>query len=211
MNHVITIGREFGSGGRELGKRLSELLGYAYYDKEIIEEIAKRTQLAESYVHQIVEQKTGVFFPITIGRTLHHVQPVGSDYMLKQYTAVYTEQANVLREMANRSDCIIVGRCADYILKDEDPLRIFVYGDMQHKIERCRQKNEEQKHLSDKEMIRMINRVDKSRAKYYRYYTGQEWGERSNYDLCVNTSTISVKELAEALAQMIKSRYENKK
>ncbi|MBQ8310910.1 MAG: cytidylate kinase-like family protein, partial [Clostridia bacterium] len=107
MNQIITIGREFGSGGRELGKRLSELLGYAYYDKEIIEEIAKRTQLAESYVHQIVEQRAGVFFPITIGRTLQHVHhTAGSDFMLKQYTAVYTEQANVLREMAEKSDCI---------------------------------------------------------------------------------------------------------
>ncbi len=206
MNQIITIGREFGSGGRELGKRLSELLGYAYYDKEIIEEIAKRTQLAESYVHQIVEQQTGVFFPITIGRTLHHVQPIGSDYMLKQYTAVYTEQANVLREMASKSDCIIVGRCADYILKEQNPFRIFVYADMESKIERCRRKAEENEALSNKELCRKILRVDKNRAKYYRYYTGREWGERANYDLCVNTSPVPVKEIAEALAKMIASR-----
>ncbi len=206
MNQIITIGREFGSGGRELGKRLAELLGYAYYDKEIIEEIAKRTQLAESYVHQIVEQKTGVFFPITVGRTLHHVQPVGSDYMLKQYTSVYAEQANVLREMAEKSNCIIVGRCADYILKAHDPLRLFVYADMDSKLERCRRKAEENEGLSDKELRKKIYRVDQNRARYYRYYTGHEWGERANYDLCVNTSSISVKECAEALAQMLKQR-----
>ncbi len=206
MNKIITIGREFGSGGRELGKRLSELLGYAYYDKEIIEEIAKRTQLAESYVHQIVEQRNGVFFPITVGRTLHHVQPVGSDYMLRQYTAVYTEQANVLREMADKSDCIIVGRCADYILKEQEPFRIFVYADMNSKIERCKKKAEENEGLSDKELRKKIRRVDKSRAKYYRYYTGREWGARSGYDLCVNTSSISVKELAETLARMLRER-----
>ncbi len=206
MNQIITIGREFGSGGRELGKRLADLLGYAYYDKEIIEEIAKRTQLAESYVHQIVEQKTGVFFPITVGRTLHHVQPVGSDYMLKQYTSVYTEQANVLREMAEKSDCIIVGRCADYILKAHNPLRLFVYADMDCKLERCRRKAEENEALSDKELRKKMLRVDKNRAKYYRYYTGREWGERANYDLCVNTSSISIKECAEALSQMLKQR-----
>lgn len=206
MNQIITIGREFGSGGRELGKRLSELLGYAYYDKEIIEEIAKRTQLAESYVHQIVEQQTGVFFPITIGRTLHHVHPVGSDYMLRQYTAVYTEQANVLREMAEKSNCIIVGRCADYILKEQKPFRLFVYADMDSKVERCKKKAEDSEGLSDNDLRRKIRRVDKSRAKYYQYYTGHTWGSRANYDLCVNTSTISVKECAEALANMLTQR-----
>ena len=206
MNQVITIGREFGSGGRELGKRLAERLGYAYYDKEIIEEIAKRTQLAESYVHQIVEQKTGVFFPITIGRTLHHVHPVGSDYMLKQYTAVYTEQANVLREMAEKSNCIIVGRCADYILKEHNPLRLFVYADMESKIERCKLKAEEHEGLSDKDLKKKIRRVDRSRAKYYQYYTGRKWGDRSNYDLCINTSAISVKECAEMLVHMLEKR-----
>lgn len=207
MNQIITIGREFGSGGRELGKRLAELLGYAYYDKEIVKEIAKRTQLAESYVHQIVEQRTGVFFPITIGRTLHHVhQTVGSDYMLKHYTAVYTEQANVLREMAEKSNCIIVGRCADYILKEHHPLRLFVYADMKSKVERCKLKADEHEEMTDKQLAKMIKRVDKNRAKYYQYYTGRTWGRRSNYDLCVNTSAISVKECAEMLAHMLDKR-----
>lgn len=207
MNQIITIGREFGSGGRELGKRLAELMGYAYYDKEIIEEIAKRTKLAESYVNQIVEQRTGVFFPITIGRTLHHVHhTAGSDYMLKQYTAVYTEQANVLREMAEKSNCIIVGRCADYILKEHNPLRLFVYADLKSKVERCKLKADEHEGMTDKALAKMIKRVDKNRAKYYQYYTGHTWGNRSNYDLCVNTSAISVKECAEILAHMLDKR-----
>lgn len=199
MNKIITIGREFGSGGRELGKRLSDRLGIAYYDKEIVEEISKRTQLAESYVQQIVEQRSGVFFPITVGRSFH---ATGNDYMLKQYTSVYAEQANVLREMAERSDCIIVGRCADYILKDHKPIRLFIYADMDAKVERCRQKADEHEHLSDKELVQMIRKIDKNRAKYYQYYTGQVWGERANYDLCVNTSAVPIKELAEALAHL---------
>ena len=204
MNRVITIGREFGSGGRELGKRLAELLDCAYYDKEIVEEIAKRTQLAEGYVQQIVEHRSGIFFPITVGRTLHHVHPAGTDYMLKQYTSVYAEQANVLREMAEKSDCIIVGRCADHILKGHDPLRIFVYADMESKIARCRAKSEEDEHLSDKELRKKILAIDKGRAKYYSHYTGKRWGDRSNYDLCVNTSALPVKECAEALAHILK-------
>ena len=199
MNKIITIGREFGSGGRELGKRLADLLDIAYYDKEIIEEISKRTQLAESYVHQIVEQKTGAFFPITVGRTLHSAGP---DYIQRQDTAVYTEQANVLHEMAEKSDCVIVGRCADYILKDLHPIRLFVYANVESKMARCRQKADEHEHLTDRELERLIKKVDKNRARYYGYYTGQEWGNRANYDMCVNKSSIPVKELAEALASL---------
>jgi cytidylate kinase len=199
LNKIITIGREFGSGGRELGKRLSDHLGIAYYDKEIIDEIAKRTQLAEGYVRQVVEQQTALFFPITVGKTFHST---GSDYMLKQLTAVYAEQANVLREMAEKSDCIIVGRCGDYILKDHNPIRLFVYADMDAKVKRCREKADEHENLSDSELIKKIRRVDRDRAKYYRYYTGQEWGNRANYDMCINTSSVPVKELAEALAHL---------
>ena len=201
LNKIITIGREFGSGGRELGKRLADHLGIAYYDKEIIEEISKRTQLAESYVHAIVEQKTSAIIPITVGRSFH---AVGNDYMLKQYTAVYTEQANVLREMAEKSDCIIVGRCADYILKDHTPTRLFVYANMDAKLKRCREKADEHEDLSDRDLKKKILKIDKNRAKYYQYYTGQRWGERTNYDICVNTSAVPVKELAEALAHLLK-------
>ena len=200
MNQIITIGREFGSGGRELGKRLADHLGIAYYDKEIVEEIAKRTKLDEGYLQQIIEQKTNVILPITVGRTLH--ASIGSDYMIRQYTAVYTEQANVLHEMAETSPCVIVGRCADYILKDLSPIRLFVYADIAAKMARCREKADEHEHLSDRELEKMIRRVDKSRAKYYRYYTGQIWGDRANYDMCINTTDISVKELAEALAHL---------
>lgn len=200
MNKIITIGREFGSGGRELGQRLSELLGYAYYDKEIVEEISKRTKLSQDYVHQIVEHRSAVFYPITTGRTLH---TMGSDYMVKQYNAVYAEKANVLREMAEKSDCIIVGRCADYILKDQNPFRVFVYADMPAKIARCRKNAPEHEQLTDKQMQKLITKVDKNRAKYYLHYTGQVWGERENYDLCVNTSISPIDEIAKALAQLI--------
>ena len=203
MNRIITIGREFGSGGRELGKRLSELLGYAYYDKEIINEIARRTSLAESYVQQVIEHKEKNFFPITVARTLH---PVIGTLPNDLVTTVYTEQANVIREMAEKSDCIIIGRCADYILSEFQPLRLFVYSDMNAKIVRCRQKSEDGNGLSDRQLEKQIRQVDKSRARYYNYYTGQKWGDHENYDLCINTSSIAVKECAEMLAHMLDKR-----
>lgn len=208
MNQIITIGREFGSGGREFGKRLAEELGIAYYDREIMEEISKRTQLAESYIHHIVEGAPGIYYPITVGKTLHGAEP---DYLLRQYASVYAEQANTIRDMAERSDCVIVGRCADYILRDRDPLRIFIYADMGSKLRRCREKSHEDDALTDKQLARKIRHVDRNRARYYEYYTGCKWGDRVNYDLMVNTSAMSVKAAVHSLAELLRIEQEEMK
>ena len=202
MNKIITVGRQFGSGGREFGKRLAEELGYAYYDREIMQEIAKRTQLAEEYIRQIVEQRPSYHFPITVGRTLHGGT---SDFLMHQQTSVYAEQVNTLREMAKTSDCVIVGCCADYILRDLKPTRIFIYADMEARTERCRNRGGEEASLSDKQLKRKILSVDRNRGKYYRYYTGQVWGNRNNYDFCINTSHTVIKSAAHALAVMMQS------
>lgn len=207
MNQIITIGREFGSGGREFGKRLAEELGYAYYDREIMEEISKRTQLAESYIHHIVEGAPGVYYPITVGKTLHAAEP---NYLLRQYTSVYAEQANTIRDMAEKSDCVIVGRCADYILREQHPLRIFIYSDMASKLARCREKTHEDDALTDKQLARKIRKVDRNRSRYYTYYTGQKWGDRTNYDLMINTSTLSVKGAVHSLAELLRHEAEEK-
>lgn len=199
-NRIITIGREFGSGGREFGKRLAEELGIAYYDREIMEEISKRTQLAESYIHHIVEGAPGIYYPITIGKTMHGAEP---DYLLRQYTSVYAEQTNTIRDMAEKSDCVIVGRCADYILRDKHPLRLFIYAGMPSKLKRCREKSHEDDALNDRRLARRIRRVDRNRARYYEYYTGNKWGERINYDLMINTSNVSIKESVHSLVALL--------
>ncbi len=202
MNRIITIGRQFGSGGREFGKRLAEELGVPYYDREIMEEIARRTQLAEGYVRQIMDQRPGACFPITIGRTLH--AGAGHDYLLRQMTTVFAEQANAIREMAERSDCVIVGRCADRILREMNPIRIFVYADMEFRLNRCWRKATEEEHLNRRQLERKIREVDRVRSKYYRYYTGQTWGDRTNYDICLNTSNLDIKAAAHAMAVLIR-------
>ena len=199
---IITIGREFGSGGRELGRRLSENLGFAYYDKEIITGIAERTNLSEEYVHQIVEHKPLISYPIHIGRSFYPVQ----DPIMKQNQEIYSEQHKIIKEMAEKSDCIIVGRCADYILKDMNPFKIFVYADMPSKIERCRKKAPENEKLSDKEMAQEIKKIDKHRAKYYSFYTDLEWGARINYDLMINTSGKDIRKIASFLTNIIKEK-----
>lgn len=198
MNKIITIGREFGSGGRELGRRLSETLGYAYYDQEIVAEIAKRTELSEQYVREIEEHHTMFSYPIHIGRTLS----TGFNSVVEQHTKIYGEQSRILREMAEKSDCVIVGRCADFVLADKDPFRIFVYADLESKLARCRAKAPENEGLTDRELKQKIAAVDKGRAKYCAFLTGRDWGSKLNFDLCVNTTKLVIKEIVPVLEKL---------
>ncbi|MDO4328719.1 MAG: cytidylate kinase-like family protein [Lachnospiraceae bacterium] len=201
MNRIITIGREFGSGGRELGRRLAEQLQFAYYDQEIISEISRRTSLSEQYVHSIVEHQPVFSFPIHIGRSFHPT----ANPVFEQTMSIYQEQARIISEMADQSDCVIVGRCADYILKEQKPFRIFVYADMESKIIRCREKAPEDERLTDKELKQKISGMDKKRAQYYEFYTRHSWGDRLNYDLCINTTQTVIKEIVPAIAKLFYS------
>lgn len=203
MNRIITIGREFGSGGRELGKRLAELLGIAYYDEEIIAAIAQRSALAEDYVNQVVEKRIRTYYPITVAATLA-VAPEDSTYAINR--SIFAAQTEILEAMAQKSDCVIVGRCADHILKDFHPFRIFVYADMPSRIARCRAKGEDGHALSDRELEKKIRSVDKARGQYYRFYTGEDLDDRLSYDLGVNTTGLEIKALAAAIAALVRSR-----
>lgn len=201
MHRIVTIGRELGSGGRELGKRIAEKLGFAYYDNEIITGIAQKTELAESYVKQIVERVPVASFPITIGHSFY--PHLGSN--IDQTTSIYVQQSNIILEMAEKSDCVIVGRCADYILRDQNPFKIFVYASKESRIQRCKLKAQETEQLTDKQIWRNIRKVDRNRSKYYMFYTGHKWGDKFNYDICVNTTNSDLKAVAAALITMIRS------
>lgn len=203
MNKIITIGRQFGSGGRELGTRLAEIMGYAYYDGEIVSAIAERSELAEDYVNQVVEKRIMTYYPITVASTFS-AAPVDSLYSVNR--SIYTAQTDIIREMAEKSDCVIVGRCADHILAEYKPLRVFVYADMAARMARCRAKGEDGSTGSDRELERKIHSVDKARAQYYRFYTGDEWDDVLNYDIMVNTSKQSVASAAEAVAALARQR-----
>lgn len=201
MNRIITIGREFGSGGRELARHIASITGFAYYDREIISEIAKRTSLSEKYIQNVAEHKPVIPFPIHTGRTFWAVIPdYGQDVQKEQHT--------IIHELAEKSDCVIVGRGADYILRDSNPYRIFVYSDDDSKLKRCRENSsndyDKGAELTDKELSRRIEQINESRADYYEFYTGQEWGLKSNYDLCVNTSKCNdFMRLAQAISSII--------
>lgn len=198
MNKVITIGREFGSGGREFGRLLAEKLGYEYYDKEIITEIAKKTSLSETYVKQIVEQTPHSLFPITTGNAFAYY---GNNH-LYNFQSIFREQTNVITEMAKKSDCVIVGRCADYILEDLNPFKIFIYADEKSKIERCLKKVDEPEKVNVKKLKKQIKSIDKNRARYYSFYTGKKWGDKLNYDICINTSDIEIGEAVSVIEKL---------
>ena len=200
MNKIITVGREFGSGGRELARRLAQELNFDYYDKEIITEISKHTSLSEEYVKQVVEHRPHYLYPITTGQSISYV----GEYAFQQVQTIYGAQSEIIKSMAEKSDCVIVGRCADYILRDYKPCRIFVYANIESRVKRCMERSGEDEKLTEKEMKRHILALDKERAKYYEFYTDQRWGDKLNYDLCINTSFLEIKKLVPEVAKLFK-------
>lgn len=198
MHQIITIGREFGSGGREFGRRLAEELGYEYYDKEIITEISKHTSLSEEYVQDIIEKKPHRLYPITIGQSLCGHE----SYELHQVQMVFQAQCEIIERLAMQSNCVIVGRCADYILREYHPYRIFIYAQIDSKVKRCIERNSASNVYTEKQIRKHIARLDKERSKYYQYYTGQKWGDIQNYDLCINTTHTIIKDIVPLIAKM---------
>lgn len=203
MKRIITIGREFGSGGRELGRRLSEKLSIAYYDQEIITEIAKRTSMSEEYVRQIAESHPSMSFPIHVGISFCQMP----NTMLEQRVSIYTEQHKLLQELSEKSDCIIVGRCADYILRDSQPFRIFIYADTASKLSRCMERQPKNENLTEAQIKKRMAEIDHSRSKYYEFFSEQKWGAKKNYDLLVNTSGTDLRKLSDALYEYLKIIY----
>lgn len=201
--NIITISREFGSGGRELGKRMADLLGYSYYDREIITAIAQKHNFDESYVENVLEGGVPFAAPLTYGRTFSYADPTG-----QQAIQLLSAHCRFLKEVAEKGNCVIVGRCASVILEDYKPLNIFVYADMESKLARCRSRAPEGENLRDNELKRKIRQIDAGRAKHQRFLSDRKWGDKEAYDLCVNTSGKDIKKLAPVIAEYAKSVLE---
>lgn len=196
MKNIITISREFGSGGRELAKRLAEYLGYHYYDKNILDIVAEKWDIDPEYYERVVEKST---FPYPVGKSF-----VAYSSYHKIKTDTLLKQRQVLMEIAKKGNCVIVGRGADLVLKSYDPIRIFVHADMEHKIARCKSREEGGEHLTEAELTRLIKQTDKDRARLYLFLGGDKWGKKENYDICLNTSKGEIKDLVAPLGEMIK-------
>lgn len=204
MNKIITISREFGSGGREVGKRLADELGFRYYDREIIDEIAKETGMSKEYIQNISEK--GIYpYPFQFAKSFTSYSGVQSNQ-----TEILVAQTKVIKEIAEKGNCIIVGRGANAILKDYNTMNIFVYADMESKINRCREKAKEDEKITDKEMEKKIIAIDKARKNYHNIISDFEWGDKRNYHLCINTTNVEIKAIIPSLAKYIEDWFGGK-
>ena len=177
---IITISREFGSGGRFIGEEVAKKLGIAYYDKNIINEIAEKSGLSPEYIQENAElsPKKGLFAYAFAGRdvTGKSVEDL-----------VYEAQRKVILELAEKESCVIIGRNADYILKDrDDVLNVFIHGDTPEKIQRITRLY----NVEEQKAVKMMADTDKRRMANYNFYTDQKWGKASNYTLCLNSSKL---------------------
>lgn len=204
--NIITISREFGSGGRELGKRMADKLGYDYYDREIITAIARQRGLNEDYVEHTLEKRGWQTMPLTYGRSF-----AGINQGQQIRTELLVAQKEVIEEIAKTGrDCVIVGQNADVLLRVHQPFCIFVCAGIKAKILRCRKRAEKGEELSDKEVVNHIRRIDKNRARTRELLGGGRWGHRGEYHLTVNTEEWEMEELAEAVAQFALSWFERR-
>ena len=177
---IITISREFGSGGRFIGEEVAKKLGVAYYDKDIIGKIAEQSGLSPEYIQENAElsPKQGLFAYAFSGRDITG-KSVGD--------MVYEAQRKIIMEIAEKESCVIIGRNADFILKDrDDVLNVFIHGDMPEKIQRII----DLYNVEEKEVVKMMADTDKRRMTNYNFYTEQRWGKASNYTLCLNSSQL---------------------
>lgn len=200
---VITISREFGSGGRELGKRLAEYVGVPCYDHEIIDKVAETYGYDKNYVSHFSEKDIRVFYPATIG---HRFMP--STQTEQQSVKVTLAQHEIIKQLAAQGDCVIVGRCADIVCREQKPLNIFVYADKLSKLKRCQERASENEQFSEKEMLKKMKKIDKERASYRSLFTEENWGRKESYHLCVNTSGKEIKTLVPALGEYAKLWFE---
>lgn len=184
-NKIITIGRQFGSGGRKIGEALAESLGVKYYDKELISLAAKESGVDPSVFYSVDERAANsLLYSLSMGVYSF----AGNMDQMPVNDRLYVLQHKIIRQIADEGGCVIIGRCADYVLRDRQELvRIFVCADMDYRIRRAI----EQKGVKESKAEQAVHKTDKSRANYYNFYSGRKWGQTENYDLCINRTNLT--------------------
>jgi cytidylate kinase len=203
-NYVITIGRQLGSGGREIGQKLSERLGISFYDKELIRLASQESGIKEDVFEKVDEKKRfsflGGFFSLRGSVSEDDFQ----NYYLTNET-LFNIQSDVIRSLAEQKSCIFVGRCADYVLK-ENPhcLNVFISADMNDRIKRV----SENMHLPEYKAIEHIKKTNRQRAGYYNYFSDKTWGVAESYHLCINSSVLGIDETVSFICQLAEKKFE---
>ena len=192
---IITIGRQHGSSGREIARLLAEKLNYKCYDKEIVDEAANHSDFSRDLIDAFDEKRMSAF--------ILHAGGYGLNENFRLNMQVVSAQFEAMRNIAEKGNCIFVGRCADYILRDHDDLvSVFILGDMDERL-KCLERRQG---LDEVEARKKIKEVDKDRASCYRYYCDQTWGDAQNYDMCINSSKLGVEGTVQVILDYIKVR-----
>lgn len=204
---IITIARQFGSGGREIGELVAKELNIPLIDKELIKDAATKGELSEEVIKSADESAANsLLYTLAmgsnvLGTTIHF------GYKMPINDKLFILQSEAIKGYAANGSCVIIGRCADYVLRDEPSLfRIFIYGDLDHRQERVKARHPE---IKSSQVIDVINKTDKRRASYYNFYTGNKWGKFDNYDMAINSSTFGTEETARIISAAIKRLLED--
>ena len=202
--YVITIARGYGSGGRTIGKMLSEELGIPFYDRELLRLASDDSGINEQLFAQADEKlKKSLIFKIARNVYKGELIPPDSDDFVSNDN-LFNYQAKIIKELANAESCIVIGRCADYILKEYPNLiRLYVHAP----FEDCIHTLKEMTGKADKEIEKQIVTIDKHRADYYKYYTGRDWEDAKNYDLCLNSSRLGFDKCVEIVKSYLDIRF----
>lgn len=197
MKNIITISREFGSGGRSIGKMVAQKLGYEFYDSEIVNQVAERSGFSPAFIEECGEYasaRSSMLFALV---TANQYNANGMSMQDK----LYLEQANIIQEIAEKGNCVIVGRCADFILRErKDCLHVFICSDMESRAKRIVERYGQK----DKSPEKRLTEKDQKRKVYYKNYTGRQWGQVQNYALCLNSGILGLEACAEMIVQAAK-------
>ena len=202
-NRVITIARSYGSGGRKMGRLLAKELGYEYYDREILRIASDESGISEELFNQVDERQHLPLFRIAREAYTGEVIPPDSDDFISNEN-LFRYQAKIIRDLAKEESCVIIGRCADYVLKDyPNVLSVFIHAPKEYCLGGAAKKHS----MSPKELERFINKTDKHRAEYYKYHTGREWTDARNYDLCLDSSKLGYERCVDEIISYMKVRF----
>lgn len=207
---IITIDRQYGSGGREIGTRVSELLGIPKYDEEFVTLAAKDdSTVTEESLEQVDERATNSFlYTLVMGGAHHALGTAGhAAGSMPLNDRLFAKQSALMHELAEEGSCVMIGRCSDYVLKDEPArLSVYIYGETKDRLARVAARH----NISESDASDRINKTDRRRASYYNFYTGAKWGRCENYHLTLNSSLLGIEGTARVIAEMARIKMETK-
>ena len=207
QNVVITIARQYGSGGRLIGKMLSEELGIPYYDRQLLQLASDDSGINEKLFANADEKVKGTAL-FKIAKKVYNGEKIPADKEdAISNDRLFNYKAKIIRELAEEDSCVIIGRCADYVLRDFDNvISVFIHADE----EKCAARIGEIRRMEPKELRKHMSDVDKRRGMYYKYYTGRDWADARNYDVCLDSGKIGYRGCVEAIKQQIELRFGGK-